>query len=296
VKVDTLKVGPFIFTDLLALVLNMNNSTHRCDRFVGNFGSNLLRFMVVQFDVQQQRISITDSPDLLTKNVKVLFSPAKLNQQSDFEFPVTINESVKDTIQFDSGDGNLFEISEAPKRQVATKFPKQKIRDGIGVTSVGSVGIPPKAPQQVFLSNIQFGGSYINKGYLKTTQAKRSRMGRYLFNYGVLTLDYIHKQYAFEKYPKPILPPRYDFGFAPITSGHKVMAGMVWEDSEAYRKGMRSGDEIISMERVLFKDLPLCQVETFAKKDRPQMEIEVVFIDNVGNKKKVRLPKFMFMN
>jgi Aspartyl protease len=291
VKVDTLKVGPFVYTDLLALVLNMSNSTHHCDVFMGNFGSNLLRFLVVQFDAKKNKLILTDNDKLLKRKIPVPFSPAVLNEQSDFIFPVTINNYIVDSMHFDSGDGKLYEITEKPLQQLIGKFPNQVVRKGNGVTSVGSLGIPNNSPQIKLVSQISFNKAVINNAVVNSTTASRSRMGRYLFNYGILTLDYINKQYAFEKYKKPKLPPQYDFGFSIITNGKKVIAGTVWNGSEAEKKGMKSGCEIVSIDGVKFSDLPLCDIEPEAKKHRTYSMIEVVFVDEKENENKIKLTK-----
>jgi Aspartyl protease len=293
VKVDTLKVGPFVFTDLLALVLNMSNSTHQCDAFVGNFGSNLLRFLMVKFDAQKKKVILTDNPKLFKEKIIAPFSPATLNEQSDFLFPISINNSIIDTIQFDSGDGKLYQVSPIPIQKLTENHAKQLIAQGFGVTGVGSAGIPQSAWQVKFMSSLSFNGVVIDKAVLKNTTNSRSRVGRYLFNYGVLMLDYINKRYAFEKYSQPSLPQENNFGFVVYTNNNKVIAGTIWEGSEAEKKGMKSGFEILAIDGVTFSQLPLCEVEQVAKQYRPKNSIEVEYLDEKGAAKKITLTNIL---
>lgn len=291
VKVDTLKIGPFVYTDLLALVLNMSNTAHQCDVFVGNFGSNLLRFLIVQFDAQKKKLILTDNGKLLKRKITAPFSPAVLNEQSDFLFPVTFNNTIVDSMHFDSGDGKLYEISEKPLQQLIAAYPWQVIRKGVGVTGMGSLGIPSNSPQLILVSKIGFNTSIINNAAIKNTTASRSRMGRYLFNYGILTLDYVNRRYAFEKYRQPVLPPQYDYGFVVITNGKKVIAGTVWNGSEAERKGMKSGCEIVAMDGIKFSELSLCEVEPEAKKYRAKEQLIILFINGSGEVKEIKLAR-----
>ena len=85
VEIDTLLVGPFIFVKLPALVLNYKNSPLQCVEFVGNFGSNALRFLVVQIDLKNEEVTLTDNLKLL-KAKPANWQPAMINGQSDFFF------------------------------------------------------------------------------------------------------------------------------------------------------------------------------------------------------------------
>ena len=297
VRIDTLRVGSFVFVDLPALVLNYKNSPHQCDDFVGNFGSNALRFLIVRFDVQAQQVALSDNIQLLNARAPSTFKPASINQQSDIFFPVQINNQFVDTVHFDSGDGYLYHMSKKAIALLSTLYPKQVIRNGYGVTSMGSLGLPENSEQVVVKPDvITIHNSFITKGLIYITERTVSRIGRYLLNSGVLTLDYVHKQYAFEKYDRPVLPSRFDFGFIPITEGKKVIAGTVWEGSEASKKGLESGDEILSINGVYFGDLSLCDVEPAVKRSLSSSIIEAKFRKKNGTERKVSLRKSSLIN
>lgn len=290
VQIDTVSIGPFVFTNTWAVVLNMNNEAHQCHEFAGNFGSNLLQFLIVQFDLQKGKVLLSDNEKFIEKNTAP-FSPAALSGQSDFTFPVRVSRNIADTILFDSGDGALYEITDEALQKIINKNANEIIRKGRGVTSMGSLGIPESTDQYTVKTQISFGNTTVNDGIANNTGAGQSRLGRYLLHYGALTLNYINKQYSFKQYVNPALPEKQDFGFQIITNGKKIIAGTVWEESEAEKAGMKSGDEIISVDEVMFAELPLCDIEPAYKRVSERKEIKIQFINNITGTKTITLAK-----
>lgn len=292
IRIDTLKLGPFVVSDLLALVLNMKSSAHQCDAFVGNFGSNAMQFLVIEFDLRKGKIALTDNPVLLQNKDTTGFHSAMLNSQSDILFPVKVNDGFTDTVQFDTGDGYLYHISEKAMVALSALYPGQVVRRGIGVTAIGSLGIPENSKQMALKANkLLIANSTIAPATLFQTSAPRSRIGRYLLNYGVLRLDYINSRYAFTSYKNPVLPGKYDFGFTPVINGRKVIAGTVWQGSEAENNGMKSGNEILAIDDFYFSTLSLCDVEPKAKDYLSKNTIRILFKNNNGQTKRITLDK-----
>ncbi|MEQ1587595.1 MAG: retropepsin-like aspartic protease, partial [Cyclobacteriaceae bacterium] len=228
VSVDSLSLGPFIFTNVWAVVIKMDNETHQCHEFVGNFGSNLLNFLAVQFDLQKHKVFLTDNMNLL-EHQPAAFQPASLSSQRDFYFPITIQGNIPDTIHFDSGDGSLYEISPRTLAKLTKVDSGSILKKGFGVTSMGSLGLPKHSNQYVIRSNISLANSTISNGIAHNTYAEKSRLGRYIFHYGRMTLDYINQRYAFEQYDKFTLSELSDFGFTVLVSNNRVLTGTVWE-------------------------------------------------------------------
>lgn len=291
VRIDTLIVGPFVFINLPALVLNYKNSPLQCADFVGNFGSNALRFLTIQFDIQKERVTLTDNRQLL-KMKPTNWKPATIDGQSNFFFPVQINNNYIDTVHFDTGDGVLYNMLRKSAQKLSELYPEEVIHEGFGVTSIGALGIPENSEQIILKpAIINFHNSVIKQGLINTTEGNVSRMGRYLLNYGVLTLDYPSKQYTLETYNHLSLPPYFSFGFTPISEGGKVFAGTVWEKSEAAENGMESGNEILSVNGVAFIDLSICNLESVLKNALALEDITLVFRNTSGKEKKIVLHK-----
>lgn len=293
VSVDSLAIGTFLFTNVWAVVINMDNEAHQCHEFVGNFGSNLLNFIIVQFDLQKHKVFLTDNLNLL-EHQPSSFQPASLSAQRDFYFPITLQDNLIDTIHFDSGDGSLYEISPRILKKLILADSGTILKKGFGITSIGSLGLPKHSNQYVIKADLRFANSIIPNGIAYNTYADKSRLGRYIFHYGRMTLDYSNQRYAFEKYEKPALPEMSDFGFSFIASGTRVFAGTVWKRSEAEKKGMYSGCEVIQIDHLKFSDLAPCKLEEAINQSKNKNVIKLVYLDKNGMTRNIKVGKVKY--
>jgi hypothetical protein len=259
VLIDSIRFGPFLYRNIPALVLDLSTTPLECDRIAGNLGSNLLRHLVVQFDIATNKISFATDRSLLKKPAQ-RYSPMKVDQQSDPYFPIYINEAVTDTIHFDTGDGYLYHISQNTAYALAARCPSCVIREGFGTMAVGITGAGRGYDQQIFRSgSIRIAGETINNGLIYVTPNNRSRMGRRLLDYGILELYYPASRYSFTRYPNPVPAPMYDYGMYPVVRGKTVTVGIVWKGSAADRCGIKSGDELLEMNDITLKGLKTCR-------------------------------------
>lgn len=289
VRLDTLRFGPFIFTDIPALVLNLKDSPVKCDQVSGNVGSNIFRFLFMQFDVAAGMLAFTDEESLLPQP---LAQPHRfwLNQQSDVYFSIALNTQLADTIQFDTGDKAFYAISPRKARQVSNLFPQQVAGTGYGVISMGISGL--NAPfQQLLLKpeQIQVGSTPIAHEVLYLSGNGQSRLGRRLLKYGILTLAYPRQQYSFAAYSAPKLPQRTDFGFYPVVANTKVLVGTVWRRTPAATLGVQVGDELLAVNGIRLASLPECQLETVLSTQLHHEQAAFLFRSPTGKRKQLRL-------
>jgi hypothetical protein len=293
VAVDSLTIGPFSFTDVWAVVINMDNEAHGCHKFVGNFGSNLLNFLIVQFDFEKRAVFLAEDISLLDHQPST-FQPATLNMQRDFQFPISVQDRIIDTVQFDSGDGSLLEISKRALTKLLQKDSGIVVKKGFGITGIGSLGIPEPSTQYVIKANLSFAKSTIRDAICNNTYAEKSRIGRGVFDYGRLTLDYPNHRYSFEAYTRPMHSDRSDFGFTLLTNGNHVYTGTVWEGSEAMRRGLYSGCEIIQINEIQINDLIPCGIEEVLSQSRNKNMIQLVFLDKLGKPRQINVKKVAY--
>ncbi len=280
VLIDTIRYGPFIFTDIPALVIDMDNSPIGCLHFSGNLGSNALRFLYVQFDVKAGKMRFADDKKLLPKSLPASH-PMHVNFQSDVYLSVKLNDSITDTIHYDSGDGALYNMSNTCMNKCIAAYPAQVARTGYGILHMGIGGPGEEFPQYLFKpSSIQFGDGKVADGVVAVAGNDRSRMGRDLLNYGILQLNYPDSTYAFEGYPSPELKPHSDFGFRPIVDDKDVIVGCVWKGSQAEQMGLQNGDHITKIDEIDFTKMEKCDVVTMARavmdSDKPSMTITYI--------------------
>jgi S1-C subfamily serine protease len=105
-------------------------------------------------------------------------------------------------------------------------------------------------------------------------------MGRELFNYGTLTINYIKSQYYFDPYPKRLNKEKSNFGFDIIPSQGKVMVSVVWENTLAQKSGLVSGSELVSINDITFQNMNSCEIDSMLLPEFSKKEIKVQFIKN----------------
>lgn len=213
VMIDTLKIGGIAFANIPALVLNFKSSPIACQHVEGLIGSNIARFLVVEFDLAHNKVILTDRRDKLALPA-LAAQPIHLDDQSNAFFEVVHSTGLKDSVQFDSGMGRMYDMNTAKIDQLLAEHiaKPNSVFKGFGIAGQGILGNGYNEPVNVIYSGIALGNNGIVDAQVRTTQAA-SRMGRELLNYGTLTIDYPNSRYYFVKYPKRLNKPRPNFGF-----------------------------------------------------------------------------------
>lgn len=267
VVIDTINFGPFVFVDIPAVVIDMKESPLECLGLPGNIGSNIMRFLYVQFDKSGQMISFSDDRTLLKKQVNSTY-PILVSGQSDVYFGVKLNDSLMDTVHFDSGDGQLYSMSKKAMGKYASTYDDHIIRTGYGTMFMGIGGAGEPFPQYVVKpQSIHVGhGDLLNGCTITIAGNDRSRMGRRLLDYGMLQINYPDSSYGFEAYPMPDIPVRADYGFHPVIEGDHLVVGTVWKNTPAEKAGLQYGDRILKFGDLDFATMSKCEVTEAARK------------------------------
>ena len=197
VCVDTISFGQITFTNIPAVVLDLRNSPLGSEHVEGLLGSNVIRFLTVQFDTKNQSIRFTDNNSLLNFDSTKSF-PLFKDEQSNVSMLITFNNpgssqfnSFTDTAYFDTGSKELCDMNlTSAKKYIAQNSIDIVKKRKSGNTSSGILG-KGKSNEQIKLAvtELWIGSINIHKTAFQTTSGK-SRIGRELFRYGVLTVDY----------------------------------------------------------------------------------------------------------
>jgi hypothetical protein len=194
VLVDTISFGGIYFTNIPALVLDFKNSPIKNENVQGLLGSNVVRFLTVEFDLKNGLIKFTDK----LENMNVKGVEFRIDNQSNAWLPIFINQLQSDTANFDTGMEGLFHmnINVAKKLHPSfSKLKKKKKKPDHGMFGSGNSQEQIKIKAKSFI----VAGVDIGKVRFNTTPAK-SRIGRELLKYGVLTIDYPNNQLFFQPY------------------------------------------------------------------------------------------------
>ncbi len=287
VIIDTIKFGPFIFTGIPAVVIDMKKSPLECLNLPGNIGSNILRHLYVQLDIANHRVAFADNKRLLKVQTSSS-QPMLVNRQSDVFFSVKINDNITDTIHYDSGDGQLYSISKRAMDNYVAAYPGEVIRNGYGTMFMGIGGAGESFPQYVAKpGSIKIGRYNLTGGAVTIAGNDRSRMGRDLLNYGLLQLNYPDSTYSFESYSSPAIPAHFDFGFHPVMDGDDMIVGCVWKNTLAEKSGMQPGDQLLKVDNIDLATATKCEAAN-AMRDINNIEKNTIIVTFRHKKQKTQ--------
>jgi len=277
VLIDTIQIGNIVFKDIPAVVIDFKNSPIGCQNIDGIMGSNIARFLFVQFDLSQNKIIFTDQRD------KIIFAkeklPLMLDNQSNAFFKVNFNDTIIDSLHFDSGMGKLYDMNISTAKKLIGTFNDRtsNFYTGYGISGQGILGNAKEEELYLINTNFKLGNNIIENAQIGTTPTV-SRIGRELLNYGTLTIDYINKQYSFEKYNHRLNQPKPNFGFGIITEENKVIVGVVWGNTKAQKAGLVSGTEIKEINGISFNNKTSCEIEKILETEFSRKKLRVTYL------------------
>ncbi|HTF31930.1 MAG TPA: hypothetical protein VK625_23895, partial [Flavitalea sp.] len=251
VRVKYLEIDSLKIADVPALVLDLDSPLFDCDQLDGLIGSNLLRMMIVQFNKPEKKLYFGDAIDSFRMNNTTTSIDMSLNAvQSDPTVPVFIGAGITDTVLYDTGDGQLYNLSK-PQFDAFNQtgaLTHNIFRKGTGVGSQGIIAsnTDTLSSMQIKIDSFRLGNSIIKNVLALQQYDNRSRMGRGLWDYGMVTMDYLKRKFYFSPFNNSLVyKARHDFGFQYQERGGKLVVTIVWEDTQAFQCGMKPGDEIV---------------------------------------------------
>ena len=282
VELDTFTLGNIKIVNIPALVLDFKNSPIGCQDIEGIIGSNVARFFVLKFDVRNKIVSLTNDPEMIKASGMIQSKPVFLDNQSNAFFEVDFSGDFKDTVHFDSGKNSYYDMNYEVAQKLIAK-QNHSYYYGKGSAGQGIFGVGKNEDLLRIHTSIAFSNTSLSSVVIESTHAK-SRLGREVLNYGVMTIDYIHAQYSFIKYPLATFTPNAFFGFEMISEKNKLIASVVWQNTPVARQGLFSGAEILSINGQRFSGLNPCEIEAILHKDLKKKSIRIEFSNNGKSK------------
>lgn len=289
VQVDTIRIGELLFANIPALILDFKNSPIGCQAIDGIIGSNIVRFLIVQFDIKRQRVILTDLPEKIHLSAENQSFPLFLDPQSNAFTKIRFSETHTDSAHFDTGMGKLYDMNiQFAQSLVKNSLPSpHRYYKGYGIPGQGILG--NAAPEEMLYLHTSFslGGHYLRDAEISTTQTV-SRIGRELFQFGILTLDYPGKKFNFHPFSMRNSSPRKNFGFDIIVEAKKVSIGIVWEGTPAEKKGLKSGMELTKINGITFSGKNACEISNQLNHEFKKEEIKVTYFKG-SHRRTIRL-------
>ncbi len=278
VSVEKLKFGNITFVNTATLVYDLNsNPVFKCSGIDGFIGSNMLRNSILQIDLEQNKIRLSDTREKLDLNKKNSNRIKLTDPQSSPYLWIKLEgkDSGKEQVLIDTGAGSLYDISKSHYKIFAKKRDIfNVIGESEGASSVSLFGdVPVKTHLRLHLPVLKINGLTIENIVTSTTNDNNSRIGAEILKYGVITIDYKNKRFYLKPKSEKINIDEPDFNFSRTLKDGKLIVGFVWDNE--LKKKINYGDEILEIngEEIVLCDL-IANESIFEKEKSLKLKIK----------------------
>jgi predicted aspartyl protease len=259
VLIEKIELGNLEFVNTATLVQDFGSDNPlKCFGIDGFIGSNMLRNSIIQFDLKNKKLRITDNKKKL--NLKKKYSSKiKLTETQSNPY-VWIELKGKDKgreeVLIDTGMDGLYDLSMTNYKIFENKNIFKVIGVSKGASGVGMFGSPESGLQyQLLLPQMKIKHFTLENLTTITGNDNNSRIGSELLKYGILTIDYINKRFYFQSQNESVIIKDEDVGFSGTLENGNLIVGLVWDDE--LKNEISYGDVILEING---KPFNLCEL------------------------------------
>lgn len=279
ITLDSIKIGASVFKKVDMLTAPIEKP-FTCFGYDGYIGSDLLSDRIIQIDVKTKKIRMTKNINSLEINPSEGQEMILINNQKSPYTKIEIkgkNESSNDFVMIDTGMKGLYDLSmDTYERNLQRKNIIQCVANGYGSSTVGAFGLE-EANEQLLLyfPSLSIGDLQIKNYVNKATYATNSRVGSKLLDYGVMTLDFVHKKFYFDPWSNQIDCKPRERHFNTTFLNENLVIGIVWNDE--LKNKVHLGDQILEINGtdITFKDYCELVIGPSLIKDQSQVMIKI---------------------
>ncbi|MDD1444048.1 retroviral-like aspartic protease family protein [Dolichospermum sp. ST_sed3] len=260
VELPKLTIGNIVFENSVALSSNdENNLVFDCFNLDGFIGSNLLRNSIIQIDIKNKTLILTNDETKLKLNKKKNSKISLIGIQSSPYIWIKLKgeKSGKEQVLLDTGMKGFYSISNRNYNIFKDTKIFKLIASGSGTESLGLFGNSKINTQlSLQLPKIEISNSnFINISTI-TTNDSNSKIGIDLFEKGTATIDFLNKKFYYEQFVNNLDLNEKFSKFSPTILNNKLSIGIVWD--EKLKDIIYTGDEIIEINGKNYENYPLC--------------------------------------
>lgn len=256
VEMPPMYLNGVCFKETGAAVADLNRSeVLACLNADGIVGANLMKEAVWEFDYERKIITISEKrssfviPDTA---IHLPFSPAL---SSTPRVNIAYNGVQDKNVTFDTGSNGYFASSKDVHDAIKTKSPSLKEAKSYGSSGSGLYG--SGAVDTNYTSRVdstQLGDLTIQNNVVTFEKGSRTLGTKFLKNYRVI-IDWSVNEILLI----PVIPFKHSthesFGFSPFISENKLIVSDIFINSEASKKGIQLGTQILEVNGVDYRTL-----------------------------------------
>lgn len=245
-NIPELQLGELTVSNLPATIFPDDNSIFECLAIDGILGSNAFARTTVKIDTKEGLLTVykTHPEDLQNQ--------LKLDNQNGPYLVTTLGDSEL-TFFFDSGSTSYGKISKRSYKKSRQSFSEIAVIRGIRSWGVHGFAKPERF-SLLETNKLQFSNTTIPRYPL--ILGKENTLGSPLLRHGVLTLDYENRRWGFQ--PSNPIPEtsinRVSIMPLPTDDGWQVGS------LDQSIKGIRVGDEVVTIEGIDLSELSICDL------------------------------------
>lgn len=243
--IDSFQIGDISYRDIPSYDFKSDSVQYlfNCLEFDGIIGSNILYDLIVKIDYKNKFLILSDKNGVFNNHNKKFTRDLKISNFGKPFIKVKITPKVNDFILFDTGDDGFYTIS----NNAISQFERLKVKTSDylldNIKSSDSISISLLKFNDLQVADVSF-----NNVVTSSTDVGYSRIGAQLLHYGEVILDFKNKKYSyipFNEINSQIYLPQTLRDFSITVKNNKLIIDLIWPKSEAYRLGIRKGDEIL---------------------------------------------------
>ncbi len=263
VSIPKLILGDVTFNNSASLVYDLKrNKIIDCFQIDGFIGSNMLRNSIVQIQLKNKLLTITDNKKKLQLNKKKSSKLKLLGLQSSPFIWINIlgNGKAKEQVLIDTGMEGFYDMSSKNYKIFSNKDIIKFIDSSKGSTASGLFGFNTINNQyRSLIPKMKIAKSTFTNFVTTTTHDKFSKIGSDILEYGNITIDYINKRFYFEPFQKEKIDLKEKLlGFKLAFIDDKIVIGFVWD--KKLKDILEFGDEIIEVNHININEADLCDL------------------------------------
>jgi hypothetical protein len=287
VEVKEFEWGKIKFRNSASVVANLDTVLFQCFGVEGCIGPNILNGMIIKIDVKNKHLIVTDKKTFFKSDKGYTVALKNKDKQNSPVLSISPFKKTKEEIFFDTGDDSFYNLSNRNFLffNERVDLTKNILHKGVGSRAVGMFGNEKDSLNHLLKSNdFKIGKLSFSNVYIGETFNSNSRLGADILNYGVVILDFIRQKFTFIPYDKvdsaiSLPTPFHDFYL--ILENGKLKIGLIWENSESYKIGLRKGFIIKQINHLDLENF--CETAILNLKDefmKPEIELKVIDLES----------------
>lgn len=263
---------------------SMMRQEYDCQNIVGCIGGDLFdKKRMVKIDVRRSEMVVSDDPTLFAGE-----SGFRIPFETEMHVPYVMVKTRADKerrYMFDTGFPGIITVRAKDLLSIDT------LDTALGATNAGIYGqTHSQSIAKIHLDSISIGGCVFRDITTNVQSSNSSSIGSLFLKYGTMVIDYIHREIIYQPY-------EYDRGITIGNQYHNVVlmfdgshykVTLVWEDTEAWRRGIRVGDRLTNIDGINIEDNPCAYMNL----DMSQ-EHTLTLVSETGEEKELYIKKRM---